>query len=127
MECWLIAMGLTVDSPNSTFAQLWINNPDFRSTMEEALNHLGVTEPESILVSHLSELLFDCPIEGERDVRPALFRLHSDSPDPKAIGEILKSPRMKKSLLKSESANSNPSPTFAQRFYKIRAFLTGKA
>ena len=53
--------------------------------MTLGLQAVGVAEPEEILPSHLQELVLLCNVEGEPDVRPLIFRLHSDAPDPKKL------------------------------------------
>lgn len=80
---WNIAVSQAAQNPHLTFAQLWINDVTFRGEMSDGLKCLGVAEPENILPSHLQELLLVCIVEGSQDFRPAIFRLHSDAPDPK--------------------------------------------
>lgn len=82
---WNIAVSQAAQNPTLTFAQLWINDSTFRGEMSEGLQCLGVPEPENILPSHLQELLLVCMVDGSSDVRPAIFRLHSDAPDPKTL------------------------------------------
>ena len=97
VKFWGVAIGEASANPTATFSQLWINNSAFRENMAMALESLGVKDPESILPTHLQELLMICVVDGEQDIRPAIFRLHSDAPDPKTMGELLNPPQMKTS------------------------------
>lgn len=82
---WNIAVAQASQNPTLTFSQLWINDETFRGEMTAGLVCLGVDSPENILPTHLQELLLVCTVEGSADLRPAIFRLHSDAPDPKAL------------------------------------------
>ena len=114
VQCWAEAVSFAAQAPNLTFSQLWITNEGFRAAMVEAMEAVGVDEPENILPSHLQELLMICTVEGEGDVRPALFRLHSDAPDPKILGELLKTPQKTPDSRKLESPKSSRWSIFAR-------------
>ena len=110
VEHWNIAISQATVNPSVTFAQLWITDQTFRAEMIAGLKALGVEEPEMILPSHLQELLLICNVEGDSDVRPLVFRLHSDAPDPKRMGQGMKDGKP------STSGPSTPQNTWHQRF-----------
>lgn len=115
VEAWMLAISVAGESPTATFAQLWIYNTSFREQMSLALEHLDVLEPTEILPSHLEELLMVCRVESEPgDLRPALFRLHADRPDPKKVGELMAAPLTNKNSKPSESLISRFLPIFAR-------------
>lgn len=123
VERWMEAVTLTTEAGSATFAQMWIFNDDFRALMTEALEAVGVLTPSLILPSQLEELLMVARVEDDPDLRPLLFRLHADRPDPKIIGEILKSPRMKRSSKTSEPPTLRFWNTFAAKLSRIQDCL----
>ena len=112
VEHWNIAISQATTSPSVTFAQLWINDPTFRGEMIAGLQAIGVGEPENILPSHLQELLLVCNVDEDKDIRPLIFRLHSDAPDPKMKGERMKDGQT------STLAPLTPQNTWPSRFLK---------
>jgi hypothetical protein len=91
VQHWNIAISQAATEPGASFAQLWINNPTFRGEMTQGLQAVGVANPDEVLPSHLQELVLLCNVEGDPDIRPLIFRLHSDAPDPKKLmGQVMK-------------------------------------
>jgi hypothetical protein len=113
VQHWNTAISQAALDPGASFAQLWINNPTFRQEMSLGLQAVGVAEPEEILPSHLQELVLLCNVEGDPDIRPLIFRLHSDAPDPKKL--------MGQAMKDGQNSNWDPltQPNIWQRlFYK---------
>ena len=103
VKLWGVGIGAASEHPDSSFSQLWISNSSFRDAMSQACNALGIDDPDSILPTHLQELLMICVVDGQPDIRPALFRLHNDAPDPKAMGQMIAPTQKSTKPLKSPS------------------------
>lgn len=114
VRLWSVGASRSVDHPQGTLTSLWVLDPVFREQMTLALGALGVTDPGSLKVTHLMEMLLMATVEGSTDTRPAIFRLHEDAPDPKLLGGT--DPRRR-----PESQKSRGPFTWSPKFFTTRS------
>lgn len=87
---WEVAMAQCYSDPSVSFVSLWVHNSVFRDELTQALAAIGLERPEALKPVQLSELVLTCRTdsdEGTGDIRGAVFRLHQDTPDPKALAQ----------------------------------------